>query len=40
MSQETDRLEIAIEKKPPESEVYDVMGGSARWEVKRSDRRK
>src|SRR3954463_9724945 len=26
--------EVAVEKKPPESEVYDVMGGSARWEVK------
>jgi thymidylate synthase (FAD) len=25
---------IVIEKKTPESEVFDVMGGSARWEVK------
>ena len=37
MSQVTDRPEIAIEKKPPESEVYDVMGGSARWEVQIHD---
>src|SRR4051794_5012387 len=26
--------DIAIERKPFEGEVYDVMGGSARWEVK------
>src|SRR3954454_7754595 len=26
--------EVAIERKPPELEVYDVMGGSERWEVK------
>lgn len=25
---------IPIERKPPEGEVYDVMGGSSRWEVK------
>src|SRR3989442_14431785 len=37
MSQETQQPEIAIEKKPPEWEVYDVMGGSARWEVKIHD---
>ncbi|HEY1270993.1 MAG TPA: FAD-dependent thymidylate synthase [Terriglobales bacterium] len=34
MSQGTNRHEITIEKKPPEAEVFDVMGGSARWEVK------
>src|SRR5215218_10989609 len=28
---------ISIEKKPFEGEVYDVMGGSARWEVKVHD---
>ncbi len=28
---------IQIEKKPPETEVFDVMGGSARWEVKVHD---
>lgn len=28
---------IAIERKPHESEVYDVMGGSARWEIKVHD---
>jgi thymidylate synthase (FAD) len=37
MSHETDRPDIAIEKKPPESEVYDIMGGSGRWEVKIHD---
>jgi thymidylate synthase (FAD) len=26
--------EVQIEKKPFEAEVYDVMGGSARWEIK------
>ena len=26
--------DVAIERKPFEGEVYDVMGGSARWEVK------
>src|SRR5258705_8247601 len=26
--------QIAVEKKKPESQVYDVMGGDARWEVK------
>src|SRR6478672_9551046 len=25
---------IAVEKKAPESPVYDIMGGSSRWEVK------
>ena len=34
MSQETGQHEIAIEKKPPEAEVFDIMGGSARWEIK------
>ncbi|MGA3066752.1 MAG: FAD-dependent thymidylate synthase [Tepidisphaeraceae bacterium] len=28
---------IEIDKKPPETEVFDVMGGSARWEVKVHD---
>ena len=28
---------ISIEKKPPEGEMYDVMGGSSRWEVKVHD---
>jgi thymidylate synthase (FAD) len=37
MSQETDRHEFVIEKKLPESEVYDVMGGAARWEVRVHD---
>src|SRR6266478_3324023 len=37
MSQETNQPDVAIEKKPPESEVYDLMGGSARWEVKIHD---
>ena len=34
MSRQIQPLAITIEKKLPESEVYDVMGGSARWEVK------
>src|SRR5688500_19146453 len=29
--------EVAVERKPFEAEVYDVMGGSARWEVKVHD---
>jgi thymidylate synthase (FAD) len=29
--------EIRIDRKPPEGEVYDVMGGAARWEVKIHD---
>src|ERR1700710_123096 len=34
----SDRIpESVIEKKPFEGEVYDVMGGSARWEVKVHD---
>src|SRR5579884_2695599 len=33
MPDEPTRPELAIQKKPPESEVYDVMGGSTRWEV-------
>src|SRR5258708_28771295 len=28
---------IEIQKKPHEGEVYDVMGGSSRWEVKVDD---
>jgi thymidylate synthase (FAD) len=28
---------VQIERKPHESEVYDIMGGSARWEVKVHD---
>src|SRR5713101_1287401 len=34
MSQDAIHPEIIIEKKAPESLVFDVMGGSARWEVK------
>jgi thymidylate synthase (FAD) len=34
MSSESEKLEIRIEKSPPEGEVFDVMGGSGRWEVK------
>jgi hypothetical protein len=34
MSRQTQPPTITIEKKLPESEVYDVMGSSARWEVK------
>ena len=33
-SPETVREEVVIEKKSPASAVDDVMGGSARWEVK------
>src|SRR5438046_1304055 len=29
--------DVVIEKKPFDSEVYDVMGGSARWEIKVHD---
>src|SRR4030081_2497541 len=32
-----DVSKIRIERKPPEAEVYDVMGGSSRWEVKAHD---
>src|SRR5438105_88517 len=32
-----DVSKIRIERKPPEGEVYDVMGGSGRWEVKVHD---
>src|SRR5690242_11042020 len=35
MEQELSRIQI--ERKPPEGEVFDVMGGSARWEVKVHD---
>jgi thymidylate synthase (FAD) len=34
MSKDSQVTEVAIEKKQPESEVFDVMAGSARWEVK------
>src|SRR3984957_19255953 len=37
MSRDTPPTEIAIEKKEPESPVYDVMGGAARWEMKIHD---
>jgi thymidylate synthase (FAD) len=30
-------LKFKIEKKPPETEMFDVMGGAARWEVKVHD---
>src|SRR3954463_6743007 len=32
-----DLSKISIEKKPPEGEMFDIMGGSARWEVKVHD---
>ena len=31
---DTDFEQIRIERKPPEGDMYDVMGGSGRWEVK------
>ena len=34
MSRHSQVEEVAIDKKPPESEVFDIMGGSARWDVK------
>ena len=34
---QTDFDKIQIERKPPEAEMQDVMGGSARWEVKVHD---
>src|SRR5689334_24720909 len=34
MSQVSGLPEITVEKKAPEGEVCDVMGGSSRWEVK------
>src|SRR5437763_15960921 len=34
MSQEPASPNIVVEKKQPESQVSDVMGGAARWEVK------
>ena len=37
MNQESVAPAIAIEKKKPESQVYDIMGGDARWEVKIHD---
>jgi thymidylate synthase (FAD) len=33
-STESDANGIRIDKMPPEGEVYDVMGGSGRWEIK------
>jgi thymidylate synthase (FAD) len=33
MNREPTTAQILIEKKKPESQVYDVMGGDARWEV-------
>jgi thymidylate synthase (FAD) len=32
-----DLAKFQIEKKPPEGEMFDVMGGSARWEIKVHD---
>ncbi|WP_165233521.1 FAD-dependent thymidylate synthase [Aquisphaera insulae] len=37
MGRDSQVEEVTIQKKPPESEVSDVMGGSARWEVKIHD---
>jgi len=34
MSNEPTPSELPITKTPPEGEVYDVMGGSGRWEIK------
>ncbi len=34
MSQDSGYSGLLVEKTPPEGEVYDVMGGSGRWEVK------
>src|SRR5436853_783526 len=34
MSETPETSGIAIEKKPSESEVFDLMGGAGRWEVK------
>src|SRR5262245_53413817 len=34
MNREPATSQIIVEKKRPESQVYDVMGGDARWEVK------
>jgi thymidylate synthase (FAD) len=34
---DTPQPQIEIDRKPFESEVYDVMGGSARWEIKVHD---
>src|SRR5580658_5097847 len=33
MSNNTQIPQVKVEKKPPETAVYDVMGGDARWEV-------
>jgi thymidylate synthase (FAD) len=37
MSQAQQASDFCIEKKPPEGEVYDVMGGSGRWEIRVHD---
>src|SRR5438552_17309487 len=37
MSTPVAEQDVVIEKKPFDSEVYDVMGGSARWEIKVHD---
>src|SRR5438132_1303593 len=37
MSTPVAEQDVQIEKKPFDSEVYDVMGGSARWEIKVHD---
>src|SRR5437016_6774390 len=34
MSQSPESPEIVVEKKLPETPVFDLMGGSSRWEVK------
>src|SRR5436190_476176 len=34
MSEEPQTPEIVVEKKQPETSVFDVMGGAARWEAK------
>src|SRR5436189_1624938 len=34
MNTEPETLQIHIEKRPPDGEVYDVLGGLGRWEVK------
>src|SRR5438270_10616478 len=37
MSEEPQIPEIVVEKKQPETSVFDLMGGAARWEVKVHD---
>jgi len=34
---DADVSKLAIERKPPEAEMFDIMGGSARWEIKVHD---